>query len=111
LSAVRSRCDALSNLFLGSAPPATVGPPPVLHAEASAAARSTVPSPSIAQPLASNAPVTRAPSLPGEVQKLRNEILRLELLVKRLQAELVAGREYCSALEAHFKRLQESDSI
>jgi hypothetical protein len=42
-----------------------------------------------------------------EIQKLRSEILRLELLVKKLQAELEAQREYSTALEAHFKSLQE----
>ena len=42
-----------------------------------------------------------------EVQKLRSEILRLELLVKKLQAELEAQRQYSAALEAHFKSLQE----
>jgi CheY-like chemotaxis protein len=53
------------------------------------------------------APRTAAPSA-GESQKLRNEILRLELLVKKLQAELEAQKQYCNALEAHFKTLQET---
>ena len=44
-----------------------------------------------------------------EVQKLRNEIRRFELLVKKLQAELEAEHQYCAALEAHFKALQESE--
>jgi len=43
----------------------------------------------------------------AEIQKLRSEILRLELLVKKLQAELEAQRQYSTALEAHFKSLQE----
>jgi len=42
-----------------------------------------------------------------EIQKLRNEIVRLELLVRKLQAELEAQRQYSAALEAHFKSLQE----
>jgi len=50
----------------------------------------------------------RAP-LPAEVQKLRNEVRQLELLVKKLQAELEAGRQYCEALEAHIKTLQEPE--
>jgi CheY-like chemotaxis protein len=45
----------------------------------------------------------------GEVQKLRNELRRLELFVKKLQAELEAEHQYCAALEAHFKALQESE--
>jgi CheY-like chemotaxis protein len=59
---------------------------------------------------ASPAAVTRseAPTSPDS-QKLRNEITRLDLLVKKLQAELLAERQYCVALEAHIKTLQESD--
>jgi CheY-like chemotaxis protein len=56
------------------------------------------------------APAVRAPaSPPVESQKLRNEIRRLELFVKKLQAELEAQRTYCTALEAHCKTLQESE--
>jgi DNA-binding response OmpR family regulator len=51
------------------------------------------------------------PTVPsaGEIQKLRNELRRLELFVKKLQAELEAEHQYCAALEAHFKALQESE--
>jgi DNA-binding response OmpR family regulator len=49
------------------------------------------------------------PQSNGEVQKLRNELRRLELFVKKLQAELEAEHQYCAALEAHFKALQESE--
>jgi hypothetical protein len=52
-------------------------------------------------------PVT-APSS-TELQKLRNEIRRLELFVKKLQAELEAEHKYCEALEAHFKAVQDSE--
>jgi hypothetical protein len=49
-----------------------------------------------------------APAAPSaDAQKLRNEIRRLELLVKRLQAELEAGKEYCASLEAHVKTMQD----
>lgn len=41
--------------------------------------------------------------------KLRLEVMRLENLVKKLQSELQAEREYARALEAHVKTLQESD--
>jgi len=107
-AAYRSSSEALSSLFSPSVPSPAPAPPPV-HAEEPVAARAAMPTPSAAQPAPANPPVARTTSQPGEVQKLRNEILRLELLVKRLQAELAAGREYCSALEAHFKRLQESE--
>lgn len=45
----------------------------------------------------------------GEIHKLRNEIWRLELLVKKLQAELDAQRQYCAALEGHLATLQEAE--
>lgn len=41
--------------------------------------------------------------------KLKVEVLRLEGLVKKLQAELQAEREYSRAMEAHIKTLQEID--
>jgi CheY-like chemotaxis protein len=54
--------------------------------------------------------VTRPPVQSSwEMQKLRSEIRRLELFVKKLQAELEAEHQYCAALEAHFKALQESE--
>jgi len=77
-------------------------------------AESPVPAaPPRSKPPATHFPPMQAPQRPApsgaEVQKLRNEIHRLELLVKRLQAELEAERQYCAALEAHIKTLQESD--
>jgi len=52
-------------------------------------------------------PPAAASSSQAELQKLRNEVHRLELLVKRLQAELEAQHQYAAALEAHIKTLQE----
>lgn len=49
-----------------------------------------------------------AAATPAELQKLRNEVRRLEMLVKKLQAELEAQHQYSAALEAHIKTLQES---
>ena len=45
----------------------------------------------------------------ADIQKLRIEIMRLEGLVKKLQSELAAEREYATALEEHVKTLQEND--
>src|SRR5580698_10315380 len=45
----------------------------------------------------------------AETQKLRHEIRHLELLVKKLQAELEAQKQYCAALEADFKSMQETE--
>ena len=41
--------------------------------------------------------------------RVRIEILRLEGLVKKLQSELQAEREYSHGLEAHIKTLQEAE--
>jgi hypothetical protein len=40
---------------------------------------------------------------------MKLEILRLEGLVKKLQSELAAEREYAKALEEHVKTLQEAE--
>lgn len=45
----------------------------------------------------------------AEVQKLRFELQRIEMLVKKLQLELEAERQYVASLESHLKTLQETD--
>lgn len=55
-----------------------------------------------------NASAAKAAPL-NDAAKLKIEIMRLEGLVKKLQSELQAEREYSRALEAHVKTLQESD--
>jgi CheY-like chemotaxis protein len=58
------------------------------------------------------APLTMPPPRPAngfDAHKLKVEILRLEGLVKKLQTELQAEREYSRALEAHIKTLQEAE--
>ncbi len=45
----------------------------------------------------------------AEAQRLKVEVARLEGLVKKLQAELQAEREYSKALEEHVKTLQDAD--
>ncbi len=44
-----------------------------------------------------------------DLQKLRAEILRLELIIKKLQTELQIEREYNQTLELHIKTLRESE--
>ncbi len=101
--------QALSSLFL------SVGAPPVAATSAATppAAQMTAAPPRPFVPVAPAplpAPAPRVAAQPSaEIQKLKNEMRRLELLVKKLQAELDAGHEYCAALEAHIKTLQESD--
>jgi len=112
--APRPASQALSGLF---------GPPPApAHAAAPPAARpaanpfaAPAPKPVVAVPVAP-APRAASPAAPppaaapsAEMQKLRNEVRRLELLVKKLQAELEAEHKYCEALEAHFKTQQETE--
>lgn len=55
------------------------------------------------------APAQTKPAGNGDMAKTKIEILRLEGLVKKLQSELLAEREYSRALEAHIKTLQETE--
>ena len=93
---------ALSGLF--SAPGAGA---PATRTEVPIAAAPPRPAPPAA-PAA--APPQRANTASAtEILKLRNEVRRLELLVKKLQAELEASQQYTAALEAHIKTLQEAE--
>jgi CheY-like chemotaxis protein len=66
--------------------------------------------PAASRPAAPSAQPQRAAAPPSpDAQKLRHEIRRLELLVKKLQAELEAQKQYCAALEADFKSMQETE--
>jgi len=55
-------------------------------------------------PPAPQAPA-RTTAAVGDVQKLKTEISRLELLIKKLQTELQIERQYNQALELHIKSL------
>ena len=106
----RSASQVLTNLFAPN--------PAAMPSVASAAPRASIPpaapsprpaAPVAAAPLVTPRPApTAAASAAAEVQKLRTEVLRLELLVKKLQASLDAEKQYCAALESHLKALQES---
>jgi CheY-like chemotaxis protein len=108
----RASSQALSGLFsIGPTPatPASSAPPRVPSAPVLAAAsRPSAPAPAAPPQRPAPAPPAAAPTS-AEVQKLRNEIRRLELLVNKLQAELEAEHKYCAALESHFKTIQESE--
>jgi CheY-like chemotaxis protein len=95
----------LNNLFSASPAPFGIATPPVLRAETVVVAPALSPS----APPASTTLARPNTAPPVEIQKLRNEIRRLELLVKKLEAELQAEHQYCAALEAHFKLQQESE--
>ncbi len=92
-------------------PAMPAGAPPFAYTPPVPAARVVAP-----PPMAAPAPVAAAPipgrsamSGSGDVAKLRLEVMRLEGLVKKLQSELTAEREYARALEEHVKTLQESE--
>ena len=67
--------------------------------------------PTTASPSAPQAPnfvsqtSVRPPASAGDIQKLKTEISRLELLIKKLQTELQIERQYNQALELHVKSL------
>jgi CheY-like chemotaxis protein len=68
------------------------------------------PVPIVTAPQASPAsPAVAKPNSLNDAAKLKIEVMRLEGLVKKLQSELQAEREYSRALEAHVKTLQEAD--
>ena len=110
-NATHAASRVLGNLFsanAGNANPLESAPLRNESPAAFAPPRAVAPAPR-AYPAPPPAPAPRASvAPPAEVQKLRNEILRLELLVKKLQMELEAQKQYCSALESHFKAMQES---
>ncbi len=114
---------ALSSIFSSAvASSARPGPvlAPALRSAAAAAAMpammpATAPAPALMSataPAPAPAPLAVSQSKPlvsSDPAKLKIEILRLEGLVKKLQSELTAEREYSHALEAHVKTLQEAD--
>jgi CheY-like chemotaxis protein len=110
-NATHAASRVLGSLFSansGNAGPVEAAPPRSESPAVSTPTRAVASAPR-AYPAPPPAPAPRAAvAPPAEVQKLRNEILRLELLVKKLQAELEAQKQYCSALESHFKAMQES---
>lgn len=99
---LRPAVASLSGIF---AMPAESGPAPTPSAMRPfppvASARSAVPAASYSSP---------RPAVPSaEIQKLKFEIQRLEMLVKKLQSELEAERKYVASLESHMRTLQEAE--
>ena len=104
---IQHASQVLNSLFSATPAPYGVPAPAAARAELPAASPVQRANPSVAQvPVA---PPRPAASHAAEVQKLRNEIRRMELLIKKLEAELQAEHQYCAALEAHFKTMQESE--
>ena len=102
-------------------PPAPAAPPAAAQRPAAAPRAPAAPAPAQSRPAAPAAPAVAVPAgtaaparpaaassgaLPPDAQRLRLEIQRLELLIRKLQSELEAERQYCQALEAHIRTLQ-----
>ena len=111
--------SALSNLFAPTpAIPRTIAPPPAPPTAQEPAwpralaealnPRPPAPAQAGAQPSAA-APLRQGPSA-SELQKLRVEIARLEMLIKKLQTELQIERQYNQALETQIHALTEMGS-
>jgi DNA-binding response OmpR family regulator len=110
--------SALTSFFAPTpATPRTIAPPPAPPtAQESPWPRALAegftprpPAPAQADAQAPAAPVRQAPSA-SEVQKLRVEIARLEMLIKKLQTELQIERQYNQALEAQIQTLTQMES-
>ena len=106
---------ALSSIFAAPAgggthrPRPAAAPLPTGASPTTAIAESVSPTPPpIATAAASNGAAAKpATTSVGELGKLKLEIARLEGLVKKLQSELAAEREYVRSLEEHFKTVQQ----
>ena len=104
----RPAAHALTSLFAPAAAHTGASPVPRPSVTSAVAAhpRGVSAPGTVPAPARSVAPASATAS--AEVQRLRTQVLRLELLVRRLQASLDAEKEYCAALEAHLKVLQQS---
>jgi CheY-like chemotaxis protein len=91
---------------------APVAPMPAPVAAPAQVFATPIAAPSASAPIPTR-PVAAAPAASSaagvDVHKLKFEIMRLETLVKKLQSDLSAERDYSRALEEHVKTLQEND--
>ena len=108
--------SALSNLFAPTpAIPRTIALPPAAQGPAWPRALAEALNPRPPAPAQAGAqPSAAAPLRPGpsasELQRLRVEIARLEMLIKKLQTELQIERQYNQALETQIHALTEMGS-
>ena len=119
LSSIFSQAPAAANLRTRPAMPPVSAPPPAYQQQYAAAAPppqqyaaapAPAPSPRVIPPMPQR-PVPAGAAAPAspDLQKMKLELMRLENLVKKLQSELEAEREYTRALEEHVKTLTESE--
>ena len=116
LSSIFSQPPAAANLRTRPAMPPVAAPPPQYAAPLAAAPQyaAAAPAPAPAQrviPPMPQRPVPAGAAAPAslDLQKMKLELMRLENLVKKLQSELDAEREYTRALEEHVKTLTEAE--
>lgn len=113
LQAARPAAEALSGIFgPPTAPPAartiSSNAPNGGSNRPVAGTSDASPAPMVAQPNGGSGAKSSV-AVSADVQKLRFEIKRLEMLVKKLQSDLEAEKEYAASLEEHLKTLQEAD--
>ena len=121
----RIGASSLQTLFAPPAPPQPIPAPPVHQAMPApppppppqmapsenvwprALAEAFTPKPTAPAPPAQ--PGFRTPGASPDIVKLKTEIARLELLIKKLQTELQIERQYNQALEQHVHNLTNTD--
>jgi len=121
-AAVATAHATLSSIFAApaaapaapAARPRPLAPPPAVPVAVPPPAAAAPPPPAASRPAPPPMPQRPAPAAGAahgtmDAGRLKLEILRLENLVKKLQSELEAEREYARALEEHIKTLQESE--
>jgi CheY-like chemotaxis protein len=122
LSSIFSQAPAAASLRTRPAmPPVSAPPQPVFQQpqyaapipapqQYAAAAPAAAPAPRVIPPMPQRPqPAGAAAPATLDLQKMKLELMRLENLVKKLQSELEAEREYTRALEEHVKTLTESE--
>ncbi len=104
----RPAAKPLSSIFAPPPPAPSESAWPRALAEALTPQRATAPPMPQRPTAAAQVPTRPNGAHAAEIQKLRNEIMRLELLVKKLQTELSIEKQYCASLELHIRTLQEA---
>ena len=109
LSSIFSAPAGAANLRTRPAMPPVSAPPTYAQPAAAPQQYATAPAPRVIPPMPQRpTPAGTAPAS-LDLQKMKLELMRLENLVKKLQSELEAEREYTRALEEHVKTLTESE--
>lgn len=97
----------LSNIF-APPPPSSIAMSP---RDVSPSSQNLHSRPSVVAPViqSGNERGSSSAQVSAELQKLKHEVRRLEMLVRKLQSDLQAERQYVASLEEHLKTLQEAE--